>query len=565
MNFFNKMLLNLVLAPAFLYKKIGADPRHLRLILTAKLTMDDRRPNTYHYTRKKSDKAISASTIGTMFFSFMFGLFFLYSFMISEDKITQLTIYFSLYIFMLATTLISDFTSVLIDVRDNYIILPKPVTDKTFVLSRLLHIFIHLMKLVLPMSLPAMVYVFIETGGWASLILCFITLLCTVLTIFLINAIYLIILKVSTPAKFQAMISYVQIFIAVFMYAGYQLIPRFANKIVLSGYSFSNKPWAWLLPPYWFASGWQFFYTLNIRYAPGALLSVIIPPFTLWMVIKYFAPSFNQKLSQITGSSENPGKQKSGSAFSFWLFIKQKLALLCTERGEERMGFLLTWNMTSRSRDFKLKVYPSIGYLLVYAVLLFMNNKIMVEELQRQTTSSKVTIISIIYISTFIVSLALDQLKYSDKFKASWIYYTSPIKKPGLILTGAFKATIIKFVVPAGLIIMTAGITVIGIKIIPNILLGLSNVLLSCLIIAALTVTILPFSTAQNNTQKTGAILRGLVSMIIPFFLGFLQFIIYGSVWGVLLSCCLSLIASWLLTDYLKNKNWKQLAVSYND
>lgn len=565
MNFFNKLLLNLVLAPSFLYKKIGADTRHLRLILSTKLTMDDRRPNTYHYTRKKSGKAISASTLGTMFFSFIFGFFFLYSFMISDDKITQLTIYFSLYIFMLATTLISDFTSVLIDVRDNFIILPKPVTDKTFVLSRLLHIFIHLMKIIVPMSLPVVVYMFIQTGGWASLLLLFIILLCTILTIFLINAIYLIILKVSTPAKFQAIISYVQIFIAVFMYAGYQLVPRLTNKIMFSGFSFSNKPWAWLLPSYWFASGWQFFYTLNTHYLPGALLSVIIPPVTLWIVIKYFAPSFNQKLSQITGGSENPVKQKGDSSFSVWQFIKQKLALLCTERGEERMGFLLTWNITSRSRDFKLKVYPSIGYLLVYAVVIFLNHKVTIDELRLQTASSKITIISITYISTFIISLALDQLKFSDKFKASWIYFTTPVKKPGLILTGAFKATIIKFVVPIGIIILVAGTTVLGIRIVPNLLLGLANVLLSCLIIATLTVTILPFSTAQNNSQKTGAIIRGLVSMIIPFLLGFLQFIVYGSVWGVLLSCCLSVIASWLLVDHIKNKNWKQLTVSSNE
>ncbi|MBE7173757.1 MAG: hypothetical protein INR73_24505 [Williamsia sp.] len=565
MNFLNKLLLRLVLMPALLYKKLGADPRQLRLILTAKLMMDDRRPNMYHYTRRKTEKAISGSTLGTMFFSLLFGLFFLYGFMISDERITQLTIYFSIYIVILSTTLISDFTSVLMDVRDNYIILPKPVNDKTFVLCRLLHIFIHLLKLVIPMSLPAVVYMFIQQGPGASLVFSFILLFCTVFTIFLINAVYLIILKVSTPAKFQAIISYVQIFIAIFMYVGYQLVPRLANKIMLTGYTISGKPWAWLLPSYWFAGGWQFFYSFNIRYATGGLLSLIVPPLTLWIVVKYFAPSFNQKLSQLSAGNEEGIKKKRGSGSSFWALVKQKLAALSTGRGEERMSFLLTWDLTSRSKDFKLKVYPSFGYLLVYAVMLFFNNKITLEELRLGTSGSKLTVLSVTYICTFIVAMALEQIQYSDKFRASWFYYTTPIRKPGLILAGSLKATMIKFVAPACLVILIAGLAIIGVQVVPNLLLGFCNVWLSCLIIAVLTVRALPFSAFQHNKKKAGAIIRSLMSMLIPLFLGVLQFFVYHSVWAVLLCCCLSVIASWLLLDYLKNKSWQQLAVAYNE
>lgn len=559
------MLLRLVLSPSFLYKKLGADPRHLRLILTAKLIMDDRRPNMYHTTRRKTEKAVSGSTLGTMFFSLLFGLFFLYGFMISDDRVTQLTIYFSMYIVMLSTTLISDFTSVLIDVRDNYIILPKPVTDKTFVLCRLLHIFIHLLKLILPMSLPVVIYMFIKQGTGASLVLCFILLLCTIFTIFLINAVYLIILKVSTPAKFQAIISYVQIFIAVFMYAGYQLVPRLANKIAFTGYTIDGKPWAWLLPSYWFAAGWQFFYSFNARYAAGGLLALIIPPLTLWIVVKYFAPSFNQKLSQISGSGEELVKMKTRSRPSFWSLLKQKLAVLSTVKGEERMGFMLTWSLTSRSKDFKLKVYSSFGYLLVYVVMMFLNSRTTLEELRIQTNGSKVVIISVAYICTFIVAMALEQIQYSDKFKASWIYYTTPVKKPGLILSGSLKATVIKFVAPACIVILIAGVAVVGVQVIPNLLLGFCNVVLSCLILAILTIRALPFSTVQNNRKKAGAVIRGLMSMLIPFFLGMLQFVIFYSFWGVLLYGCLSVTASWLLLDHVKNKSWQQLAAAYNE
>src|SRR4051812_4577542 len=143
MNLFNKIFLKLALLPSRVYGKLGADVAQLRSIVTIKLVMDDRRPNTLQQTRRQSDKPVSMATLGTMFISLLMGLLLLISFAVGEDMVTRMTIYFSFFFFMLSATLISDFTSVLIDVRDNYIILPKPVSDRTFVIARLLHIFIH--------------------------------------------------------------------------------------------------------------------------------------------------------------------------------------------------------------------------------------------------------------------------------------------------------------------------------------------------------------------------------------------------------------------------------------
>ena len=134
--------------------------------------MDDRRPNTFQQTQqKKKAKQVKSATLGTMVLSALLGGFFLFGFFVGKDYVTHLTIYFTLYIFMLASTLITDFTSVLIDVRDNYIILPKPVSDRTVVVARLLHISIHISKLVLPMALPGIIFVWIKYNAWGALVL----------------------------------------------------------------------------------------------------------------------------------------------------------------------------------------------------------------------------------------------------------------------------------------------------------------------------------------------------------------------------------------------------------
>ncbi|MDE3253751.1 MAG: hypothetical protein KGO92_13170, partial [Bacteroidota bacterium] len=254
MNWINRFFLAILLIPKGFYRKLGIDLNQLQSILTYKLLMDDRRPNSIHQTQKrKQEKPIRLATLGTMLYSMIIGIFFLVGFVLGKDEATKFTIYYSMYLFMLISILIADFTSVLIDVRDNLIILPKPINDKTFVLARLLHIVIHVSKMVIPMTLPGLILIMVQYGIKGVLPFLLLVPFITLLTIFLINAIYILILKLTTPEKFKTIISYFQIFFGIFIYASYQLVPRLVDKSVLTGYSIHSLSFAWLLPPFWFA------------------------------------------------------------------------------------------------------------------------------------------------------------------------------------------------------------------------------------------------------------------------------------------------------------------------
>ncbi|MFW1424727.1 hypothetical protein ACEWAS_22675, partial [Vibrio parahaemolyticus] len=89
---------------------------------------------------------------------------------------------------------------------------------------------------------------------------------------------------------------------------------------------------------------------------------------------------------------------------------------------------------------------------------------------------------------------ALTQLSFSEKYKASWIYYTTPIRMPGELISGSVKAAICKFYLPVGLIIASAGIFFIGPGIIPNLLLGISNQILLSFMISFISLRGFPFS-----------------------------------------------------------------------
>lgn len=568
MNPVNRFLLYIVLLPSTLYERMGVNTRHLKSILNAKLLIDDRRPNTFQQQRRRKNAGnVKAATLGTMLISAVMGCFFLFSFFVGKDYELHLTIYFSMYLFILASSLISDFTSVLIDIRDNYIILPKPVTDRTVVTARLLHIMIHISKLVLPMSIPGIVYMAYNTGIWGALLFVILLVFVTLLTIFFINALYIFILKVTTPAKFQGVISYFQIFMTVFVYASYQVVPRLVNKAALQELDIAGIKWIWLAPSYWFAAAWQGFINFHpaLRHIIAMALSIVVPLASIYVVIKYFAPSFNQKLSLINSSNTEQtnvsvNAKKITSTTSAYV---QTMAKWFTQKGVERMSFLFCWKMTSRSKDFKLKVYPSIGYMLVVLVLPFLRgNSLSLSKLHDSNGTGAYVFVGIVYFSSFLIMQAIQQLTFSDKYKAAWIYFTTPISSPSQLIQGALKAFMVKFYIPIVMLVSAAAMVVTGASLLPNLLLGFINEVFIISLVTYLTVKELPFSVQQNNNSKSGSFVKGLFMLIIPGVVALFHFLIYKFTPVVYILIVLSAIATWLVQGSIRKVSWQKILSS---
>ena len=199
----------------------------------------------------------------------------------------------------------------------------------------------------------------------------------------------------------------------------------------------------------------------------------------------YFGPTFNRKLASLSSSgtdSEQPTpiqtsrrlqKKEKAEGKKLYQWLSEKF----TKRGAEKMGFEFTWLLTARSRDFKLKTYPGFGYILVYIViLLFSGKKLNISEILQSENSQKLLLISCLYISQFFMMGALTNSKASDKYKAAWIFYISPIRYPGSIITGTVKSLLCKFSAPVIVIILPIACWLFGWRAIPNLLLAVSNI-----------------------------------------------------------------------------------------
>ena len=62
----------------------------------------------------------------------------------------------------------------------------------------------------------------------------------------------------------------------------------------------------------------------------------------------------------------------------------------------------------------------------------------------------------LIYAPSFILYILVYSIRFSDNFKASWIYQTIPVQRPGYLISGAFKAIAVQLFLPVFMIVNTA-------------------------------------------------------------------------------------------------------------
>jgi len=144
-----------------------------------------------------------------------------------------------------------------------------------------------------------------------------------------------------------------------------------------------------------------------------------------------------------------------------------------------------------------------------------------------------IVVLFIIYLSSLMVLTAITQMAFSDKFKASWLFYTTPITKPGEILSGSYKALIFQFYILLIVVMAFIFIALLGLQVIPIILLGIINQLVIFYVIILVGFKSLPFSQSSSNAQKGGQFIKSLFMMLIGGVIGIIHSLIVNNYWAV--------------------------------
>jgi ABC-2 type transport system permease protein len=558
----NNLMLRMVSALMPLLERTGVDTYQLYHILRIKLMMDDRRPSAMFSGRRKATATGKTSnpwvvSLVTVFIGGLVGLILL----AFKGALIAQTVYFAMFMVLMSMTLITDFTSVLLDVRDQYILLPRPVDDRTLAMSRILHISVYVFRLALLQGLGGMVIIGFVDGLAAVPLFIVQLILATFFSILLVNVVYLILMHSVSPEKFKDIISYFQIAFSVVIFGCYYLLPRIIDFTSLVQIDLTKKVWAYFLPPVWIASLNEVLIHPSRATLLTSLLAIIgitVPVAGLWLVAKVLAPGFNKRLAIAATSDGNTtaptvstaiGNNKPGAP------LVNTLANWLAPDPVENAGFRITWKLAARIREFKIKVYPALAYVPIYFLYFGLNGKGSIDERLDKIQSGS-SYIFLVYLSTFVLSAILQHISYSEKFKPAWVYYALPITQPGKILSGMYKAVVTLYYLPYCFIIGLVSVAIWGPKVINDIILASIVGMIYGMLMALFMVKGLPFSKPVLLKQSGG---RVITSLLITGLIGVVGFGHYFlSRWETVIWILIipAAAAYWIMLYYYKRQGW---------
>lgn len=557
----NRLFLLLIMLPQGLYKKLGADPVQLRALLDVKLKMDDRKPLQFGRGQKQKKDRRFGMALG-IFVSFMTGAIYVFPLLMVDERLSALWLYFTMFLFLLSFTLISDFSSVLFDTRDKYIIHPRPVADRTLFLARLLHIFVYLFRIVLPMSLPGWVTMGLMYGWKATVFFPLPLLLLVVTALFAVMCVYLLLLRVASGEKFKELLSYFQIAFSIIVFATWYLVPRGMDSSAMHHFQVDSLGWARFTPGYWLAATFSWIQVAGAGVKGIGIFgiaAVALPLLLLWLSLRFLAPQFAARLSRLdaveSSESSTPiaqAQQPEGGKFY------HLLARMLNRQPAAQAGFIMVWLQTARSRSFKMKVYPMFAYVPIYFVYLLLQSKHTLAAQWRHLPETGSHLI-LLYMCSVVMLQAFSNLSISEQYKASWIYYAAPLDEPGVILAGGFKVVWVKYFLPFFVVVSAFVLAVWGIRALSDIALALVNVTLFAVCVARLSYRRFPFSQIDQSIKGGSKFLRSLLGMSIPAALGIGHYLALDMLWLKLLYLGLSSILLWLVWDSYLHTKWEML------
>ena len=500
----------------FLFTKFGVDYKTMRRILQIKLIMDGRRVPTIINSQKNDEKEDENKFFKSLIQYFLLGIVLAIIMMFKGNVMYQMTIYFGITMFMLITTLISDFSSVLLDLRDKNIMLTKPVDNRTINAAKVLHILIYMFYVTTAVTGLSLL-VSLKYGFTFFLVLAFEIILIDIFMIVITAALYTFILKFFDGEKLKDIINYVQIALTISITVGYQFIGR-VFSIVDMNILFTPKWWQYLIPPIWFAAPFNMIFDNN-RSSYVIVLSsmaVVIPVVSMIIYFKLI-PTFERNLQKLNNNASFNKKTKKS-------LIKVIGNLICFNKVEKTF-YNFACNIMKNERDFKLKIYPSLGFAIIFPFLFLFNTISRGSSLEEWITYLGTTKYYFnIYFCALTASTVIMMIKYSEKYKGAWIYKIAPIKEISWIFKGTIKACLAKLIIPIFLVDSIIFICIFGTKIFPHLIIVFLNIILYVVVCFKAMNKALPFSKSFQLTQDG----EGLVSVLLMVFLGILVGVHYG-------------------------------------
>ena len=552
----SNFILRFVIAVIKVFMRSGVDYNKVTIITQTKLMLDGRRVRQV-YNKGNTNKdpknqilitLISYAIIGFVIALFMYGI---------SNILVSIALLHTYLLIMMIITLITDFSTVLLDTTDNQIILPRPVNSATIFVAKLAHILTYLLQFTIALSLLPIVAVFVAYGLLVGLVNIVAILFTIMLAVFFTYILYGLVLKYSNEQRLKAIVNGFQIAFTIFIMVASQLMSRVFNAIDFDTIGIQLHWYSYFIPPlhtaYMLQLVQQGIFTL-----PHIIMTVLafgLPLLLCWVLINYIAPSFSSKVATLgnTGSEATIGEQH---AANNKVALSHKLSSLVCSNNVERASFEFVWKMTSREKNFKLQFYPGFAYVfLILFIPFFKSGKGIASTISTLSASKSYLVLT--YLPFLTIMGAFTLITFSEQFAAAWLYASKPLYKPGSIISGSVKCIVLKYFVPLYAILFCIGYAVWGYTIIVHFVLGFGICFLLIISSRFVGKKYFPFSLQPNVRMQSGKIIHVIINILSMGVLVALHFAAIYVGWLVYALLAIVYAASYALLKRLQVSSWQ--------
>lgn len=532
-----------------LYEKLGVDYEMMRLILETKLIMDKRRAPTITMNNKDNEEKENKFGMALGLYALM-GAFMSFIIVFKYNIMLQMTLYFGFFMFLMGSSFIADFSYVLLDVRDKNLLGITGVSTKTINAAKITNILIYMTKLSLAYGGFGIV-VSLRYGVVFTLIFILEIILINLFMVLITAFVYYLVLKFFNGEKLKDIINGVQIFLTIGIMVMYQMVGRIFDVLEVGGNFSVTKWWQCLVPSLWFAAPLEIIESGRVNstlitFTVLAILSPLVSVFIYFKIAKRFE-DYIQKLNN------NTYKGKDKIPFSF------RVGNIICRSNTEKSFFNFTVNIIKSERNFKLRTYPNLAMALIIPFIFLANTFDKYGSFTEwKAGMAHSNSFFTLYIGIFVLAPVILMIKYSDQFKAAWIYKAVPIDDMASIFKGAYKGVFYKMVLPVYILLSFIFLWIFTLRILPQIIaIFLVIVILSLIALKAMDKH-LPFSVSFKDGGKMDDLGVTILISILSGILGGIHYFINKMPYGVYIFIALELILIWILwTIISKGKYYK--------
>jgi len=211
--------------------------------------------------------------------------------------------------------------------------------------------------------------------------------------------------------------------------------------------------------------------------------------------------------------------------------------------------------MMKNEREFKLKVYPSLGFSIVFPFI-FLFQQFAISSIKEVSQGKSYFFI---YFSGMMLSTIMLMIRYSERYKGAWVYKALPINNISYLFKGTIKAFIAKLFFPMFLLQSIIFIAIFGVRIVPDILITFLNMMIFNILCFMATAKSLPFSQPFGSAQQTNGFINFMLTIVLGI-LGIIHFKITSISHGVYIYLFLSFITNLVLWKVAFNITYKKPA-----